>query len=475
MDKKLGIIVPYRARETHLESFKKKMTQYLDARKMNYEIIVVHQDDAKLFNRGTLLNIGFKIAESYKCDYVVFHDVDMIPLTVDYSYSDKPLHLATGFKTVEGDSERELFEEYFGGVTLFPMEDFRKIDGYSNKYWGWGYEDTDLLHRCRKNDIILDLWKIKNTGSNGPALKFNGHNAYVKGINKFNLNNNLTIFVSFYPDDFICNHEKDSDDFSIFSIPGYDTSISFNSFLRYNFCTFSEEEKNVFYANSKIKPNYKTNICIRFDGAKDTISVFQDGVLIKDIYYSERLIKYSRESFFYLGVGDPNREHDLKYFKGHLDSFAVFNNILEDDEIEEISKNRYFGLTQNFGKYISSHTLQTYYDAKFIKEYKLTDLSGNGNHGEIVNCEITELEFEPYKEVKIPFRRESEFGSFPHEENGFLDNKWKQQATRWNQLRFQNEVLLDDNLIKNDGLSTLEFIEHGRTRVNKITHINIGI
>lgn len=475
MDKKLGIIVPYRNREEHLKVFLKKMTQYLNARKLNYEIIVVHQDDAKLFNRGMLLNIGFKIAESYKCDYVVFHDVDMIPLIVDYSYSDIPLHLATDFKTTEGESKRELFEEYFGGVTLFPMKDFRKIDGYSNKYWGWGYEDTDLLHRCRKNKIKLDTWKIKNTGSNGPALKFNGQNAYVKGINKFNLNNNLTIFVSFYSDNFTCNYEKDSDDFSIFSIPGYDTSISFNSFSRYNFCTFSEDDKNVFYANSKIKPNYKTNICVRFNTTKNTIRVFQDGVLIDDIYHSEKLIKYVKESFFYLGVGDPNREHDLKYFKGYLDSFAVYNDILEDNEIEEISKNRYFGLTQNFGNYISSHTLQTYYDAKFIKEYKLIDLSGNGNDGEIVNCEIVELEFEPHKEVKIPFRRESKFSSLSHSENGFFNNKWKQQATRWNQLRYQNEVLLDDKLIKNDGLSTLEFIEHGRTHENKITHINIGI
>ena len=57
-----------------------------------------------------LLNIGFKIAESYECDYVIFHDVDMIPLIVDYSYSDIPLHLATDFKPIEGDHERELFE-----------------------------------------------------------------------------------------------------------------------------------------------------------------------------------------------------------------------------------------------------------------------------------------------------------------------------------------------------------------------------
>ena len=113
MNKKLGIIVPYRNREEHLKVFLKKMSQYLSARKINYEIIIVHQDDAKLFNRGMLLNIGFKIAEELNCEYVVFHDIDMIPLIVDYSYSDIPLHLATNFKSIDHDHERELFEEYF--------------------------------------------------------------------------------------------------------------------------------------------------------------------------------------------------------------------------------------------------------------------------------------------------------------------------------------------------------------------------
>jgi hypothetical protein len=34
------------------------------------------------------------------------------------------------------------------------------------------------------------------------------------------------------------------------------------------------------------------------------------------------------------------------------------------------------------------------------------------------------------------------FKSLKHDENGFLGNKWKDQATRWNQLRFQNEVCI---------------------------------
>ena len=154
-NKKLGVIVPYRNREEHLKVFLKKTTKYLNARKIDYEIIVVHQDDAKLFNRGMLLNIGFKIAESYECDYVVFHDVDMIPLIVDYSYSDIPLHLATDFITKNGEKKREMFDQYFGGVTMITMEDFEKINGYSNKYWGWGYEDDDLLVIDKPAGIIM--------------------------------------------------------------------------------------------------------------------------------------------------------------------------------------------------------------------------------------------------------------------------------------------------------------------------------
>ena len=85
--KKLGVIVPYRNRHLHLTEFKKQIVSYLDSNSYeNYVIIIVEQDDARLFNRGMLLNIGFKEAEKQDCDYVVFHDVDMLPIYVNYSY-----------------------------------------------------------------------------------------------------------------------------------------------------------------------------------------------------------------------------------------------------------------------------------------------------------------------------------------------------------------------------------------------------
>ena len=134
MSKKLGIIVPYRNRKNHLKEFTRRLLRYMERFDIPYELIVVEQDEAHLFNRGMLLNIGFKYAEKLRCDYVVFHDVDMIPVHVDYSYSDIPLQMANNFIVGEDDyNNSELFDEYFGGVTMFNMETFRKIDGYSNK------------------------------------------------------------------------------------------------------------------------------------------------------------------------------------------------------------------------------------------------------------------------------------------------------------------------------------------------------
>ena len=470
MDKKLGVIVPFRNRYNQICDFIERITVHLNKSKIPFELIFIKQDDAKLFNRGMLLNIGFKQAQKLECDYVVFHDIDMLPIEVDYSFSDHPIHLATNFK----DNERELFETYFGGVTLFPINDFRRINGYSNKYWGWGYEDDDLLLRCVNKNVELDILKLKNVGPHGVALKFNGQDSYVRGINKFKTNEDLTFFVSFYPDDIICNHLKENDDYNVFTIPGYDFAISYNSFSRYNFVTF-DKNNEVLYVNSKIKKNYKTNITVTLDNTNKKIKVYQDGIFIGKTKTFEKLRPYQKEPFFYLGAGDPTDDLNLKHFKGLINSFVVYDGVLNDDEILEISENKYKGLSQNFGNYKSADSIELYYDSKFIKEYKLIDLSGNGNHGEIVNCEIVEFDLSNHKEINVPFRRKSLFESLPHEENGFLNNKWKDQSTRWNQLRFINEVSTDDQLLKNDGLSNLEYIEHGRITEGNITHVNVGI
>jgi hypothetical protein len=461
MHKKLGIIVPYRNRFDQLQEFKREIKKYLSKKKIPFEIYVIQQDDAKLFNRGVLLNIGYTYAKKDNCDYVVFHDVDMIPFRVDYSYNEIPIHLATRFKNVD----RFMFDEYFGGVTLFPMDIFEKINGYSNKYWGWGYEDNDLLYRCIKNGVELDTLKIKNQEHSKQKLKFNGNNASVKSLNPIDFKTPTSIFISFKPDELTCDVNQYSDDFNVFTIPGYDFSISYNSYSRYNICLFNKNNEALFI-NSKIIKDYYTNLIITIDEKNQEIKVYQDGEILETIKDFGELYDYTTQEYLYLGMGNPLSDSGFKYFNGLFDKLVIFEGILNEDDINRLIKN----------EFNVDHNKILWYDADVIENYKLKDLSDHGNHGEIINCEIVEDEIEKYKEVKIPYRRDSIFRCLPHEENGFVNNAWKDQSIRWNQIRFYNEVCKNDDLLYNEGLSTLEFAEHEiLTDEENVKHITVGV
>lgn len=138
----LSIIVPYRDRLVHLQEFVPHVQRHLKG--VSFRILVVEQRDSKPFNRGKLLNIGFSCEEK-RCDYVCFHDVDMLPLDdCDYSMPDSTTHLAG---RVEMCGFKMPYPEYLGGVLLVLKNDFVGIDGFSNLYWGWGEEDDDLWLR----------------------------------------------------------------------------------------------------------------------------------------------------------------------------------------------------------------------------------------------------------------------------------------------------------------------------------------
>lgn len=143
---RLAVIVPYRDREDHLYKFLPHILHYLNVKQIDHRIYVIQQSCGRPFNRGRLLNVGF-IEADHECDYFVFHDVDMLPIDVDYSYEENPTHLAASASQF---GYQLPYEGYFGGAVLFSRDAFQKVNGFSNEYWGWGAEDDDLLYRCHK-------------------------------------------------------------------------------------------------------------------------------------------------------------------------------------------------------------------------------------------------------------------------------------------------------------------------------------
>ena len=120
MKPKLGICIPYRNREDHLNKLNPYLTEYLTKQGITHSFYVGHQVDDKLFNRGVMKNIAAKYAFEDGCDYIAWHDVDMLPNEeADYSYpTDNPVHIATKLSKYNYGLG---YDQYFGGVVLFKL------------------------------------------------------------------------------------------------------------------------------------------------------------------------------------------------------------------------------------------------------------------------------------------------------------------------------------------------------------------
>ena len=99
-----------------------------------------------LFNRGLLINIGYKEArkqDNYDC--YVFHDVDLLPMEISnyYGCSDHPRKLVVYFNTTRR------YKEYFGGACILTAKQMEGINGFTNLMFGHGFEDDDAFNRYK--------------------------------------------------------------------------------------------------------------------------------------------------------------------------------------------------------------------------------------------------------------------------------------------------------------------------------------
>lgn len=151
---KVAILIPHRNREKHLMYLLEHLHPFLQRQQLEYGIYIIHQAGSKKFNRAKLLNVGYiEALKEENWDCFIFHDVDLVPENDFnlYTCEDQPKHLVVGRNST---GYRLRYSGYFGGVTALSREQFFKVNGFSNNYWGWGGEDDDLrlrveLHRMK--------------------------------------------------------------------------------------------------------------------------------------------------------------------------------------------------------------------------------------------------------------------------------------------------------------------------------------
>lgn len=155
-NQRVAIIIPYRAREKHLQMLLHNLIPVLKQQLLNFRIFVIEQFGETTFNKGRLMNAGFTEAWGMgNFDCFIFHDVDLLPESDinTYTCGDHPRHMSIA---VDKFGYRLPYMTLVGGVFAIKPDQFLQVNGYSNLYWGWGAEDDDMAVRLRASRLTIE-------------------------------------------------------------------------------------------------------------------------------------------------------------------------------------------------------------------------------------------------------------------------------------------------------------------------------
>jgi len=462
---KLGVCVPYRNREAHLKEFIPKIGKYLDGQGIDYHIYFGHQVDDKLFNRGATKNIAAKYAFEDECDYVVWHDIDMIPEEgggADYSFpKENPRHIATNISQMNYQLK---YEEYFGGAIVFSKEQVEKTNGYSNDYWDWGMEDDDLFWRCNlegyANQTHLDF---KNNTQN--YISFNGKNSYVqipctrKLRNLTSRSHTISVLVRAHQQEekvpvwLVGDMDRRFCEYPILRRPGYDYGLSYNNSRAYTSQLWNNSRKHL-YSWMKRYENQWSWITLVVD--ENNIHLYMNGKESDARWGTgthsplefEGMLKRYGNTDYYLGTTTSVSDNDpSKWFKGDIADLKMWNRALTADEVSTLHED------------YSDDGLSLHYD---FEDGLVVDKSDNDNDGINFNCEFNKDDIKiPY--TVVPHRVEGRMYCLDHKDEGLVKNEhgkdvWaKGENTARNERRFVKEMQGGTWDYKSDGMNSLNY------------------
>lgn len=430
---KLGVCVPYRNRELHLNEFIPKVGKFLRDRGIEFEMYFGHQVDDKLFNRGAMKNIAAEWAFKEGCDYIVWHDIDMIPESdADYSFPEKyPIHLATNISQMDYGLK---YHEYFGGAVLFSKEQVEKTNGYSNNYWDWGMEDDDLFWRCH----LEGLTNVEKSElpTYTKAFKFNGSSSKIRipyrdefrGL--FSRSHSVEVLVKAdqQPDKAPIHLIGDPNGFyieyPIVRVPGEDYGISFNN----------SRAMTLQYWNTFSQHHYMW--IKRYDGQWSWVKGDFDVFDKKSHFYLNGIEADSKA-----GHGTPSPLNFNGRLKNYIkqDIYLGYTPSFGDDSIHAYFKGEIADfIIRKEGEIIYQLTKDDSYEATDIEEVDTADM------------------FIPNS--IIPHRRPGRYRCLPHKDEGFVDGKWaKGETTAKNEKRYVLGMQQGTIDYKSDGMNSLKY------------------
>lgn len=478
-NKKLAVCVPYRNREKHLALFVPRITEYLANRGIDHKIFVCHQIDNKEFNRGKTKNIAFDVARKEGYDYFAFHDIDLIPEndTCDYSFPEKhPVHIATKLSSFNYNLP---YPQYFGGIVIFSGEQFEKINGYNNDYWGWGAEDDDLFYRCNTMGYT-NIEDIGQTFGEKYAAFFNRQGDHIQidsSPSLASLTNNSYTFSLMVKTD----HRSD--------IPLYNFGDKTSTFIHmpiisrdgFSFFTYTntyaynsiviDDQKNMTDLWIKRYMNQWTHIMISVDTKKRTMRLYVNGREANHIDgegekspvgFSHPLYDFTHKPYI---IGSKKFDSfrinaffdklvksstTSRWFKGQIANMRFWNKAFTPQQAAA-----YFAAPDNN---TFNDTMVLHYDFETVDNKRVIDKSGNNNHGKISGCKIEKTHIGHMQSIALPYRRECKFRALFHQtEAPDYEQDIKKNTFSQSEKDFALKLQYDDLGMDKHGLTDLDY------------------
>lgn len=160
-DGTINVIIPYRDRGAHLNTFLDEFVPVLRTHIPNLQVTIVEQSkDGQPFNRGKLLNAGVRETCGPDVSHVVFHDVDTIASgsCVERLYGHRSSYKQDIVRIYVGHNRS------LGGICKIAVDALWQMNGHPNWIWGWGIEDRALYYRAQIQGIEMSPANLTKPG-----------------------------------------------------------------------------------------------------------------------------------------------------------------------------------------------------------------------------------------------------------------------------------------------------------------------